>query len=583
MVRDFGPVVSSELTFEGGYTTLVSSGDGDYATKDMIIDIKVSKGDFSSKWSLQLLMYYLLGIHSVHSEYKKIKKLCIFNPYENQSYICYIKDISDESKYKVSHDVLGYKMSMWYRRFDKEFHEYEDYSSWRKVEGSDNEVAKQFLTAQFVNTGFVVEDYDDGIFDISVDDYWTYLSTNFDEYKNTLRPIFRNTQSVKLIKNNQYYMFVSVSPKGRYSLLHGARLHTLKYPLEYYFDNLERYATAIIVHFSKYWDALRTISEQLKSLEPTEKYLRRQYSEYLAFQKLLYGKKKDECLSFAAWNEEYGDECRLSGKIHGCIIDIDWSNHVYVNPYDGSVVPYNAASMYDKNVYKNTRSLLSAQRPEMLPAFDKLIEEKSSDTSLITQNKNVLNELLVPRDDSISTEFVKVYDYDMYSISNKLKPLQNIYDIRLVQIWYDEILNDKKALIDSKYGTKSKKALAKKNYIGQTKIQKNGMSATVIKYGGCNDADVQFEDGTVVEHIRIAKWVYGNVRHPNTLEEKKPHVPQKRTKDKYIGLTKKMNCGLFATVIDYKDCKNVTIQFEDGVIKEGVRSDHFMNGKVRHN
>ena len=43
-----------------------------------------------------------------------------------------------------------------------------------------------------------------------------------------------------------------------------------------------------------------------------------------------------------------------------------------------------------------------------------------------------------------------------------------------------------------------------------------------------------------------------------------------------------MNCGLKATVIDYKDCKNLTIKFEDGCIREHIRSDHFMDGRVQH-
>lgn len=517
-LNSVGPVVLNGLTFEGGYTKLVDSGDGDYATKDMIIDIKVSKNEFSIKWSLQLLMYYLLGFHSVHPELKKIRKLCIFNSYENKSYICNITDISDESKYKVSHDVLGYKMSVSYYRLDEHFHVYEDYSPWRKVDGSDNEITRQFLTDQLVKTDFKVENYDDGIFDISVDDYWTFLSTNFEEYKKSLRPLFKNTKSIKFIKKHKYYMFVAVSHKGRYSLLHGARLHALQYPLEYYYDNLERYADAIVVHFSKYWDALRMISEQLKSLAPTEKYLRGQYSEYLNDQKLRYQKTKSECLLYDDWYKIYGQYLGMSGDIHGCIIDIDWSNHIYVNPYDGSVVPYSAASMYDKNVYTNIRSLLSAQRPEMIPAFDKLIEDKSSDTSLITQDKNELNKLLVTQDDSISTESVKVYDHDMYIISNKLKPLQNIYDMKLIQIWYDEILNDNKLLTDSKYDIKTNKESRKQKYVGQTKLQKNGLNATVIRYGNRNDADVQFEDGVVVEHVRIIKWEIGNIRHPDTIE-----------------------------------------------------------------
>ena len=96
-----GPVIKDGFTFEGGYTDLVSRGDGDYLTKDMLIDLKVSKHSFSTKWSLQLLMYFILGIHSVYTEFQTIDKLCIFNPYLNQSCICEIKDISDKTKYTV--------------------------------------------------------------------------------------------------------------------------------------------------------------------------------------------------------------------------------------------------------------------------------------------------------------------------------------------------------------------------------------------------------------------------------------------------------------------------------------------------
>lgn len=63
LLKDVGTIVNDGLTFEGGYTKLVDSGDIDYLTADTLIDLKVSKNDFSIKWSLQLLMYYILGIH----------------------------------------------------------------------------------------------------------------------------------------------------------------------------------------------------------------------------------------------------------------------------------------------------------------------------------------------------------------------------------------------------------------------------------------------------------------------------------------------------------------------------------------
>ena len=36
------------------------------------------------------------------------------------------------------------------------------------------------------------------------------------------------------------------------------------------------------------------------------------------------------------------------GKIHGCIIDIDWFNHIFVNPCDLKITPYWASDMIYK-------------------------------------------------------------------------------------------------------------------------------------------------------------------------------------------------------------------------------------------
>lgn len=545
-LKRIGIVIDSEFTFEGGYTELVSSGDGDYLTKDTLIDLKVSKNEFSSKWSLQLLMYYLLGIHSNNKKFLNINKLCVFNSYKNESYICNIKDISDKSKYKVSCDVLGYKMSKSCYCQDERFNGYEDYSTWHQVNGSNNNAVKQFLTQNFSKTNFKIEDYKDGIFDITIEDYWTYLTTSFDEFRNSVRPIFRNTKFVKLIKHNGYFMFISVSPKGKYNLLHGARLHAIKYSLEYYYDNIESYANAIIMRLAKYWDILRIVSKQIQQLEPTEKYFKDAYAEYVSIKKN-NEYSNDKYLSYDEWYEQRRQNYKFSGKIHGCIIDIDWCNHIYINPYDGTVVPYNATSMYDKNVYKNIRSLLVAQRPEMLPAFENLIESNKTNnsTAILNQNKGVINHAFISQDEKISREFIKVYEHDMYRISNKLKPLQSIYDIKLVQIWYDEVLDENIKLLDEKYHHKSKQANKKQNCMGKTREQKNGLK----------------------------------VKKRNN---EKSMVHKSSVYEKYIGLTKKMNCGLKATVINYKDCKNLTIQFEDGLIKSGVRSDHFMEGKVKH-
>lgn len=97
------------FTFEGGYTDIVSSGDGDYLTEDTLWDFKVSKEESKSKYTLQLLMYYIMGCHSIHPEFQKIEKLGIFNPRKNKVYIAEISSINPEVIEKVSQDIIGYK------------------------------------------------------------------------------------------------------------------------------------------------------------------------------------------------------------------------------------------------------------------------------------------------------------------------------------------------------------------------------------------------------------------------------------------------------------------------------------------
>lgn len=107
-LKDYGPVVKSEFTFEGGYTYIISSGDGDYLTEDGLWDFKVSKGNFTSKQTLQILIYYLMGLKSIHEEFWNVKKIGLFNPRKNLIAYIEIKDISDEVLTEVCKEVIGY-------------------------------------------------------------------------------------------------------------------------------------------------------------------------------------------------------------------------------------------------------------------------------------------------------------------------------------------------------------------------------------------------------------------------------------------------------------------------------------------
>lgn len=105
----YGPVTADQLVFPGGYTPIVSSGDGDFLTADTLWDFKVSKYGPTKDHTLQLLMYYLMGLRSIHKEaYEQLTHLGVYNPRLNRVYRFPVADISQEVKETVEQDVIGY-------------------------------------------------------------------------------------------------------------------------------------------------------------------------------------------------------------------------------------------------------------------------------------------------------------------------------------------------------------------------------------------------------------------------------------------------------------------------------------------
>ncbi len=107
-MNQYGPVIRDGFTFTGGYTALVSSGDGDFLTEDTLWDFKVSKYKPTCAHTLQLLIYYLMGKHSIYPEFQDIEQIGIFNPRLNYVYQLKVSQISADVIQTVSKDVIGY-------------------------------------------------------------------------------------------------------------------------------------------------------------------------------------------------------------------------------------------------------------------------------------------------------------------------------------------------------------------------------------------------------------------------------------------------------------------------------------------
>lgn len=110
-LEEYGPVIKEGFTFEGGYTRTISKGDGDYLTSDALWDFKVSVSNPTSKQVLQILVYYLMGKHSIHKEFDSIKKIGLYNPRKNVIRYIDIDDIPKETMEAVCLEVIGYQLS----------------------------------------------------------------------------------------------------------------------------------------------------------------------------------------------------------------------------------------------------------------------------------------------------------------------------------------------------------------------------------------------------------------------------------------------------------------------------------------
>ena len=106
--KAFGPVTADGFTMEGSYTATITTGDGDFLTKDTLWDFKVTTSKPNKDHTLQLLIYYLMGRRSIHPEFQTIENLGIFNPRQNTIYQLPISKISDEVIKEVETSVIGY-------------------------------------------------------------------------------------------------------------------------------------------------------------------------------------------------------------------------------------------------------------------------------------------------------------------------------------------------------------------------------------------------------------------------------------------------------------------------------------------
>lgn len=95
------------ITFNGGYTDLISDGDADYLAGGTLWDMKVSTRPPTSKDTLQLLVYWRMALHSEEG-YGDIHSVGILNPRLWSVYTYELSNLPEDTVRILDKEIIGY-------------------------------------------------------------------------------------------------------------------------------------------------------------------------------------------------------------------------------------------------------------------------------------------------------------------------------------------------------------------------------------------------------------------------------------------------------------------------------------------
>lgn len=222
-------------------------------------------------------------------------------------------------------------------------------------------------------------EYGDGVYEISREDYILFYRGKTDKHTS----FNRKYDVLYMLKKNGFYCFI-LSDNGKLYILYGGNIKGLNNKnINYYYDNMDRVIAYINQPLSKYTDIQKKIANEVRTIG--------------------------------------GD-----GKIHGAIIDIDYHNHIYVNPYDSTITGYWALDSVNKKVFPSIPQLLQTNCPELYENYKKLLDKKTTNILLPKANNN-----FKPNDSSVMW-----LNTDIYKASLKIKEMQNL-EFNILSQWIE--------------------------------------------------------------------------------------------------------------------------------------------------
>lgn len=134
--------------------------------------------------------------------------------------------------------------------------------------------------------------------------------------------------------------------------------------------------------------------------------------------------------------------------------------------------------------------------------------------------------------------------------------------------------NFKNGTVISKKSPKTISCHQAQSRLGEVHTTKQGHVVKIIKYIDATDVTVEFETGELREHIRYQSIVSGSVALPNQTIEHKKSIR--------VGANGVSHSGIPMEIIDYCGADDITVKFISGYVSKQNSFRNFMTGYIKH-
>ncbi len=246
--------------------------------------------------------------------------------------------------------------------------------------------------------------YEDGIHTITKEQYEL-----FNRGKRVQISFNRDRGTIVMVKKLGFYLFFfrgyysKCSKKQSVYLMSGGDLKKLPIffaGFPYYYEHIDQYIKNIYLLLDKYTGKQKILADYIKKLGG-------------------------------------------SGRIHGCIIDVDMPGiegysfcHLFINIFDGTVTPYYALDITSRTIYKDFKTLIESRREcfRIAENYKQIGDSLSENLPDFKYSSDIAEWGTV---DSLDDE-----GSYMYRISRIVRSLQHCINQGVIRIWNEDLLNN---------------------------------------------------------------------------------------------------------------------------------------------